>query len=108
MVSDERTPEPSERQHYIDSTREKVARVMLTIEKVRARLKTRQAQGNAPLDVQLEKSELQMDFLFAAVQTNLSAVADATDENWLRDRDSVENAWEDLNRSINQIVSRVS
>lgn len=82
--------------------------MMITMEKVRAQLKSKLALSDVSGDCTLAKSELQMDALFAALQTHLSTVENAVDEDWSLGRKEVENAWEDLTRSIQQIMIRLS
>jgi len=98
---------PASRSRY---TAEAQARCEATEAKlgiVRARIRVAAAAGNHGLNRQLLNLEHQAEMHLAKVRHGLERLRGADDESWRTRKQDLEDRWEDLSRSLNNLVARL-
>ncbi len=65
------------------------------------------AQGSLAMSEKLTRVEQQAEAQLAAVERELEQLKDANDETWRDHKRSLEDGWEELSRSMKNIVARL-
>ena len=73
-----------------------------------AKIESGVADGILELSAQLTNVQNQAETHLAAVKRRLKRLKDAEDDSWQGEKRSLEDGWEELSRSIKNIVARIS
>lgn len=98
----------AERSRYTHEAELKFQELSAKLAGIRKKTKSPVAAGRLDTSDQLAKAEYQAEKQLAIVQRTLGQLKGANNESWQFHKRDLETGWEDLMRSIKNLVSRIS
>ena len=93
---------------YVETTRKNLARSRAQLDRTRAAIRTAAARGSVDSSDQLDRAQQVAEMEFALTESRLARLRKSGEEDWFTLREGLDDSWENLSRSLRNLVKRIS